>query len=199
MLLGDLTKGREATASRVGKENVEATLLALHGGIDTIEVCKVGDVTADASNVESNEFYGSVEFGLTAASDEDIRAFGHKPFGCGESDSAAAAGDQGDFSGKFVGAHDVGPSIFRWLVCHYVPYGIEVNIMDRRPVNDLFTYRYETRENYIGTRASPRFRRRESVRPRDAGFLAEGLPWHVAFRSHRCDGHQSSESLRRFW
>jgi len=93
MLLGDLAKGREATASSVGNENVEATLLAFNGGIDTVEVCKVGDVTADASNVASNEFHGSVEFGLTAASDEDIRAFGNKPFGCGEPDTAAAAGD----------------------------------------------------------------------------------------------------------
>src|SRR4029077_1557782 len=93
MLLGNLTKRREAAASGVGKENVEATLLAFNGGIDTVKVCKIGDVTADASNVVSNEFHGSVEFGLTAASDEDIRTFGHKPFGCGESDSAAAAGD----------------------------------------------------------------------------------------------------------
>ena len=79
MLLGDLTKGREATSSGVGKENVEPTLLAFNGGIDTVEVCKVGDVTADASNVAFNEFHGGVEFGLAAASDEDIRAFGHKP------------------------------------------------------------------------------------------------------------------------
>ena len=94
MLLGDLAKRHKATASGIGKENVEATLLAFNGiGIDTVEVCKVGNVTANASNVASNEFHGSVKFGLTAASDEDIRAFGHKPFGCGESDAAAAAGD----------------------------------------------------------------------------------------------------------
>ena len=48
MLLGDLTKWREATASGVGKQNVEATLLCFNGGVDAIEVRKVGDVTADA-------------------------------------------------------------------------------------------------------------------------------------------------------
>jgi hypothetical protein len=72
----------------------------------------------------SNEFHGSVEFGLTAASDEDIRTFGHKPFGCGESDSAAAAGDQGDFPESLLVLMTLVPSIFRWLVCYYVPYGI---------------------------------------------------------------------------
>src|SRR5580658_4481995 len=98
MLLGDLTKGREAAASGVGKQDVETALLVLNGGVDAIEVCKVGDIAADAGNVMFNEFHGGVEFGLTTAGDEDIRAFGHKTLGCSESDTAAAAGDQGDFS-----------------------------------------------------------------------------------------------------
>ena len=139
MLLGDLTKGREGTASGVGKENVEATLLAFNGGIDTVEVGKVGDVTANASNVASNQFHGSVEFGLTATCDEDIRALGHKPFGGGESDTAAAAGDQGDFSGKFVGAHDFGCFdilVVSVLLC-IARYGIKHH--GQKPVNDLFT------------------------------------------------------------
>jgi len=64
MLLGDLTKRCEATASGVGKQNVEASFLVFNGGVDAIEVCKVGDVTADASNVAFNEFHGGVEFGF---------------------------------------------------------------------------------------------------------------------------------------
>src|SRR5208282_417834 len=89
--------------------NVEATLRAFNGGIDAVEVCKIGNVAADASNVAANEFHGSVEFGLTTASDEYIRAFGHKPFGRGESDAAAAPGDEGDLSCKFAGAHKFDP------------------------------------------------------------------------------------------
>ena len=72
MVLGDLTKGREATASGVGKQNVEAAHLAFNGDLDAIKVCKAGNVAADASNVVFNDFHCDFEFGLTAASDEDI-------------------------------------------------------------------------------------------------------------------------------
>ena len=50
------------------------------------------------SGIVSDKFHGSVKFGLTTASDEYIRAFGHKPFGRGESYAAAAPGYEGDFT-----------------------------------------------------------------------------------------------------
>jgi len=71
----DGTKWSEFAATGVGEENVDAALLLLDGGVETIEVGEIGNVALDGGDVFADEFDGGIELGLAAAGDEDVGAF----------------------------------------------------------------------------------------------------------------------------
>src|SRR5581483_12035025 len=71
--------------------------------------------------------------------------------------------------------------------------------VDKTPSTDYFTVQYETNESPRRPWAPSRLRSRRHPPAGARALLAPGLRGDLAFRSHRCHGHQSSQPLRRFW
>jgi hypothetical protein len=80
-------------------------LLFLDGGVEAVEVGKLRHVAEHARHVAPDGLHGRVEFGLAAARDEHVRAFGHEALRGGQADAAGAAGDEGDLVVELEG-HD---------------------------------------------------------------------------------------------
>ena len=66
-----------------------------------IEVWQFRNVAANTDNIFSELLRGVIEFGLTAASNEDKGAFGDKPFGGGEAQATGSSGDEGNLISEF--------------------------------------------------------------------------------------------------
>jgi hypothetical protein len=84
--------------------DVEAALLHPYLAVEAIEIVQLCDVALHGRDVAPHRGFGLVELRLTAPEDEHIGAFINKSRRRGEADSAAAAGDDSDFSIQL--AHD---------------------------------------------------------------------------------------------
>ncbi len=67
-----------------------------------IEIGEIRDVALHGGYVFADFLYGSFQFRLAPAGDEDVGAFGYETLRGGEADAAVAAGDDGYFSFEFA-------------------------------------------------------------------------------------------------
>src|SRR5262249_22004956 len=86
----------------VGEQDVEAALLPLHRGEQSVEVREVRDVARHAGDVPADLPDRLLEFRMPAAGDEDMGALGDGPPGGGQADAAVAPGDDRDFPFQFL-------------------------------------------------------------------------------------------------
>ena len=84
--------------ARTGNDNIELAFLRGDLRVETVDIGRRGDVSPDGCNTSADFGHGLVEFGRSATDDEDICAFIDESLGYGESDSAAASRDDGDFT-----------------------------------------------------------------------------------------------------
>src|SRR5439155_3224527 len=71
--------------------------------------------------------------------------------------------------------------------------------MDKSVSNDLFTYRYEIRNNSRTAWTAARLRPGRGLGTRHARFLGQRLRRRFALRPDANHAHQSAKSLRRIW
>jgi hypothetical protein len=76
VLLADRPDRGQRQEAGVGEQDVEAALLALHGGEQLVEVRPVRDVARHAGDVLADLPDRLIEFRLAAAGDEDVGALG---------------------------------------------------------------------------------------------------------------------------
>jgi hypothetical protein len=107
MLLGYSGEGSCFADASVRHEDIDPAPAGSHHLNQALEVSEVGNVTLYAGSVVADHFHRSIEFLLTAAGHKDIRAFGDKAAGRGQSYARAASGDDCDLSFEF--SHGVSP------------------------------------------------------------------------------------------
>jgi hypothetical protein len=73
-------------------------MLLLHGGIQTIKVCKIRNIPLHPGCVFANLLDSSIQFWLPATSNIDIRTFRNETFRSGEANTAVTTCDDGNFS-----------------------------------------------------------------------------------------------------
>ena len=81
----------------IGKDNVNAALILCNLRVEPVTVFQIGNIPLDGRDILSDFRNGSIELFLSPASDVYVRPFGNELFCCGESYSAAAACDDGNF------------------------------------------------------------------------------------------------------
>jgi hypothetical protein len=121
-------EGKVCEDARVGEDNIEPALFLFNLSKEAVQVLQIRHVTLNGAYVRTDLFDGLVEFGLIAAGDEDVGSFADEVFRRGETDAAVAAGNQCNFSVKFLhifcGTPWDGMS-YRWrlCLCRFIPYG----------------------------------------------------------------------------
>ena len=96
MLLGDRSKSGNFSGARVGEQNV--AFLLLHGGVQSVEIGQLRDVSLDAGDILADLPGREVELALTAAGDEDVSLLGGESLGGGEANTTVAPCDDCDSS-----------------------------------------------------------------------------------------------------
>ena len=86
----------------IGKDNVNAALILCNLRVEPVKVFQVGNIPLDGHDILSNFRNGSIEFFLSPPSDVYVRPLANELFCCGESHSAAAACNDGNFPFKSV-------------------------------------------------------------------------------------------------
>lgn len=82
----------------VCEEHVELALCVLDRRIEPIEVEQLGRVALNGGDIAADEGDGLVQFGLSAAEDEDASALIPETLGRGEPDTAVAASDDSNLA-----------------------------------------------------------------------------------------------------
>jgi hypothetical protein len=102
MLLSDLAEGGELRATGVREHNIELALLPLDLREEAIKITKVRHVSLDADYISSDVLGCGSQLWLTTASNEDVRAFVHKPLRSCKANAAIATSNECNFSFKLV-------------------------------------------------------------------------------------------------
>jgi hypothetical protein len=97
VLFIDPIEGKVFEDTCVGEDNIEPALFQFDLSKETDEVLQIRHVTLDGANVRTDLFDRLVQFGLIAASDEDVGSLADEVFGRGETDAAVAAGNECNF------------------------------------------------------------------------------------------------------
>src|SRR5216684_8870442 len=84
--------------ARPGEEDIDLCLLAGDLGVEPVEIGEVRYVSLYCSDAAADQRYRLVQFRLAARGDVDERTFFNEALGGGETHSAAAASDDGNFS-----------------------------------------------------------------------------------------------------
>jgi hypothetical protein len=84
--------------ARPGEEDIDLALLAGDLAVEPVEIGEVGHVSPHCSDAAANQRYRLAQLRLAAPGDVDERAFFNEALGGGETYSAAATSDEGDFS-----------------------------------------------------------------------------------------------------
>ncbi len=100
LLFGDGANRSKTSSTRIREEDVQTTVLLLDLREELVEVGEDGCVRAHRLYAGPDRFHGLVQLRLASASDIDIRALLCKPLRSGQTDAAAAAGYERDFSFK---------------------------------------------------------------------------------------------------
>jgi hypothetical protein len=87
VLLGDRSKSGNFSGACVGEQNVDLAFLLLHGGVQSVEIGQLRDVTLDAGDILADLPGREVELALTAAGDEDVSLLGGESLGGGEANT----------------------------------------------------------------------------------------------------------------
>src|SRR5262249_23982484 len=101
--------------------DVDHAFLGLHLGVQLVQVGQARDIALGRADVPADLGLGLVEFGLTAAGDEDIGTLVDETLGRGQADAARSARDDGHFSFKI--RHDIlrGAAIASTAFGYYMP------------------------------------------------------------------------------
>src|SRR5258708_33481754 len=86
----------------IGKDNINAPLVLRNLRVESVKVFQLRNIPLDGRNILSNLRNRNIELLLSPSGDVYVRPLGDELFCCGESHSAAAACDDGNFTLKSV-------------------------------------------------------------------------------------------------
>src|SRR6266478_2880699 len=84
--------------SGIRKKHIELAFLCFYFLVQAVQVVEIGNVPLDASHISADFGHGLIQFRLPAARNEDVGSLFDKSLGSSKPDTAAAPGDDGDFS-----------------------------------------------------------------------------------------------------
>src|SRR5215469_6049106 len=73
--LGNFPQCRVYSHASVGKKHIDVSMMLFNSGIETLEVCELGDITLNTSDILPDLLYCCIQFALTATGDIHMRAF----------------------------------------------------------------------------------------------------------------------------
>jgi hypothetical protein len=103
MFFGDFPERSEFVNAGIGEEHVDAAGLRLNDLVNPIDIAKLRRIRLDRGDISPNLGDRLVEFRLTAAGDEDLRAFLDEALRRTETDAGAAACDDRYLACKLSG------------------------------------------------------------------------------------------------
>src|SRR5260370_12875378 len=103
MLFSDRYEGNQIGESRVGEDDVEASLFFADLRENPVKVRELGDVDLDGCDVRTGGGHRGIKVRLPPAGDVDIGAFFDELPCRGKTDAGTASSDEGNLTFEFLG------------------------------------------------------------------------------------------------